>query len=247
MSDIIKGYKLFRLRADGTLGPLFINARLRVEDGRWYKAEAHRTTGFAFRPGWHACRHPHAPHLGTAGRIWCEVELRGVTLEERPESQGGAWYLAQELRVTGRRPDLMPGHPNFPAVQVDNVEDVINGLKHMADDHPCCKQSVQKAIETLEAVMGGVERGPGPKPLYEAPSRGLVNARATTETQNEMIDGARRAASRLMCEITTLRGAIDQIRLAEPHGHTRTAYEEAFIRARAIAQEAHQRSGGTPK
>lgn len=35
----------------------------------------------------------------------------------------------------------------------DNVEDVINGLKHMADDHPCCKQSILKAITTLEAVM----------------------------------------------------------------------------------------------
>lgn len=35
----------------------------------------------------------------------------------------------------------------------DTVEDVINGLKHMADDHPCCKQSILKAIETLEAVM----------------------------------------------------------------------------------------------
>ena len=34
-----------------------------------------------------------------------------------------------------------------------NVEDVINGLKHMADDHPCCKDAVLAAIATLEAVM----------------------------------------------------------------------------------------------
>lgn len=44
------GYKLFRQRKDGTLGPLFINRRQRLEVGKTYEAEEHRTKGFAFRP-----------------------------------------------------------------------------------------------------------------------------------------------------------------------------------------------------
>lgn len=102
----VKGFKLFRVRKDGSLGPLFINARLKIKERRWMKAEAHRTKGFAFRPGWHACLQPVAPHLSTKGRVWCEVELRGVQKYDRPESQGGAWLLAEHLRVIDRRPDL---------------------------------------------------------------------------------------------------------------------------------------------
>jgi len=40
------------------LGPLFINKTLCIEAGITYKAEAHKTKGFAFRPGWHICREP---------------------------------------------------------------------------------------------------------------------------------------------------------------------------------------------
>lgn len=77
---------------------------------------------------------------------------------------------------------------------------------------------------------------------HEAPSQELVNARATTQIQNEMIDGARRAASRLMCEIGILKGAVDRIRMADPlMGKSRTEVVNAFDRARAIAQEAHER------
>lgn len=47
----IKGYKLLRLRKDGTLGPLFINARMRIPVGKWLKAESHPTKGYALRPG----------------------------------------------------------------------------------------------------------------------------------------------------------------------------------------------------
>lgn len=49
------GYKLFRQRKDGTLGPLFINRRQRLTIGETYIAEEHPTKGFAFRPGWHIC------------------------------------------------------------------------------------------------------------------------------------------------------------------------------------------------
>ena len=95
------GYKLFRRYRDGSLGPLFINRRLRVPIGVWLKAEAHRTPGYAFRPGWHAALRPYAPHLRTTGpdRVWCLVALRGTKRYERPESQGGTWILAQYLKV----------------------------------------------------------------------------------------------------------------------------------------------------
>lgn len=94
------GYKLFRLRKDGTLGPLFINASLRVPLGTWLDAEDHPTKGYAHRPGWHATLRQEAPHLRQTGdRVWCRVELEGVRLYDRPESQGGTWALADRLRV----------------------------------------------------------------------------------------------------------------------------------------------------
>lgn len=99
MAEEISAYKLFRLRRDGTLGPLFIDARLRVPVGEWMHAEAHRTPGYAFRPGWHATVRKSAPHLSKKGRVWCRVSLRGSEKYQRPESQGGTWLLAKELRV----------------------------------------------------------------------------------------------------------------------------------------------------
>lgn len=100
MSTVI-GYKLFKVRKNGTLGPLFINARQVIPVGEWLEAEAHPTKGFAFRPGWHATFTPNAPHLRTTGpdRVWCRVELEGTRTYDRPESQGGSWVLADRLRV----------------------------------------------------------------------------------------------------------------------------------------------------
>jgi len=102
--EIMIGYKLFKKRKNGTLGPLFINRKLVVPIGEWMQAEAHRTKGFAFRPGWHACAVPVAPHLkmnlaNGETRVWCKVELLDVDVEERPKAQGGKWFLAGQLRV----------------------------------------------------------------------------------------------------------------------------------------------------
>jgi hypothetical protein len=96
---MINGYKLFRLRKDGTLGPLFIGAKLRVPVGVWQEAQGIRVKGFAYRPGWHACAKPEAPHLSKRGRVWCEVSLKGVQAHHRPEAQGGLWYVCEWLRV----------------------------------------------------------------------------------------------------------------------------------------------------
>lgn len=95
----IKGYKLLRLRKDGTLGPLFINARMRIPVGKWLKAESHPTKGYALRPGWHCTTKPIAPHLSTKGRVWCKVTMKGARKFPRPQSQGGTWLLAKWLRI----------------------------------------------------------------------------------------------------------------------------------------------------
>lgn len=101
---IVKAFKLLRLRADGTLGPLFINRSQVIPIGRWLAAEDHPTRGYANRPGWHCCVKAEAPHLKTElasgeQRVWCSVDLIGVEEFSRPPSQGGTWYLAKKMRV----------------------------------------------------------------------------------------------------------------------------------------------------
>ena len=91
-------YKLFRLRKDGTLGPLFINRRQRVPVGVWLDAEDHPTKGYKHRPGWHAMDAPHAKHLTERDRVWMEVELDDV---ESTVMMGRTWYVAQRMRVRG--------------------------------------------------------------------------------------------------------------------------------------------------
>jgi hypothetical protein len=100
----MKAYKLLRKRKDGSLGPLFINARQRIPHGEWLQAEAHRRKGFAFRPGWHCAVQPEAPHLNlelASGetRVWCEVEIDQFTEYARPANQGGKWLLAERMRL----------------------------------------------------------------------------------------------------------------------------------------------------
>ena len=92
-------YKLFRKRKDGSYGPLFINRPLRITPNEWLPAEAHRTKGYTFRPGWHCCSTPNAPHLSMKGRVWCEVEITFVEQLKRPAAQGGIWYLAKYLKL----------------------------------------------------------------------------------------------------------------------------------------------------
>lgn len=96
----MRGYKLLRVRADGSLGPLFINRKQKLEVGRWYEAESHPTKGFAFRPGWHILAEQNAPHLSKRGRKWARVEFQKFQKHRRPESQGGLWFLAERMRIT---------------------------------------------------------------------------------------------------------------------------------------------------
>jgi len=95
----VLGYKLMRLRKDGSLGSLFINRKARYPTGKWLKAEDHPTRGYAHRPGWHVLRAPHAPHLSKEGRVWVIVECSGVRYVDRPLSNGGWWMLANRIRI----------------------------------------------------------------------------------------------------------------------------------------------------
>ena len=91
-------YKLVRKLKNGEISPLFINKKLRITTGAWMKAEAHETKGFAFRPGWHCTSSPVAPHLSEKDRVWMKVEITDYTEVKRPESQGGLWYLANNIK-----------------------------------------------------------------------------------------------------------------------------------------------------
>lgn len=92
-------YKLLTKRKDGTLGPLFINRKQRIKKDEWLIAEDHPTKGYAYRPGWHCTKTPNAPHLTERNRQWCEVEIKDYEECLRPESQGGLWYLAKEMKL----------------------------------------------------------------------------------------------------------------------------------------------------
>lgn len=94
-------YKLFRQRRDGSIGPLFINRRLRVPINSWLVAEYHPTRGYALRPGWHCGALPKAPHLTERGRVWaeCEIPDNGFYAFTRPRYQGGEWLIAEAMRV----------------------------------------------------------------------------------------------------------------------------------------------------
>jgi hypothetical protein len=92
-------WKLLKQRKDGSLGPLFINKKQRIPFGIWLMAENHPTKGFAVRPGWHCCSEKTAPHLSKNGRVWAKVEIDDYQEVKRPKSQGGLWFLANQMRL----------------------------------------------------------------------------------------------------------------------------------------------------
>lgn len=96
----MKVYKLFRIRRDGTLGSLFINRKKVLTIGEWHDAEkTHKTKGYSFRPHWHCCDTPNAPHLSMKNRAWYLVEIKEYEEMKRPEAQGGKWYIADKIKI----------------------------------------------------------------------------------------------------------------------------------------------------
>lgn len=92
-------YKLFRRLRTGEITSLFINKKRRLPLGEWLDAESFPTKGFTLRPYWHCTHKPYAPHLSMKNRVWMKVEIEGFEEFERPESQGGKWYLAQRIKI----------------------------------------------------------------------------------------------------------------------------------------------------
>lgn len=92
-------FKLFHVRKNGTLGPLFINRTQIIPLNTWLLAESHRTKGFKFRPGWHVTEKPYALHLTMKDRCWYEVEISDFVEHIRPVNQGGKWLIAQKMKV----------------------------------------------------------------------------------------------------------------------------------------------------
>ena len=92
-------YKLFRKLKSGKITSLFINKTRALPFGEWLQAENHPTKGYANRPFWHATESPHAPHLSENGRIWIQVEIEDFEIVDRPQNQGGRWYLANRIKL----------------------------------------------------------------------------------------------------------------------------------------------------
>lgn len=97
-------FKLFKVRKDGSIGSLFMNAKRKLPVGEWIAAGNHHRKGFALRPAWHATDKPVAPHLKpelSSGEVrkWFVVEIANFEELVRPEIQGGKWYLAQQIKI----------------------------------------------------------------------------------------------------------------------------------------------------
>lgn len=92
-------YKLFRKLKSGEITSLFINKTERLEKNKWLEANSHPTKGYKLRPFWHCTEKPHAPHLTTKGRVWLRVEIEDYEVFDRPEHQGGKWFLAKRMRI----------------------------------------------------------------------------------------------------------------------------------------------------
>jgi hypothetical protein len=92
-------YKLFRKLKNGDIKSLFINKKHALPISTWLDAEDCPTKGYAHRPGWHCTQKPEAPHLSTKNRIWLKVEIEDYIEINRPEAQGGLWYLAQKMKI----------------------------------------------------------------------------------------------------------------------------------------------------
>ena len=117
----MKAYKLLRIKKDGKLYPLFINKTVETPIGEWLEAELHVTAGFSPRKGYHCCFQPLAPHLkmqlaSGEQRVWVECEVEDWESYDRPITQGGAWILAQRMKL-------------IRTLTLDEVEDVLLGLK----------------------------------------------------------------------------------------------------------------------
>ena len=93
------------MRKDGTLGSLFVGRNIVIPVGEWMIADHSLPhPGLAHRPGFHCCSKKSAPHIklklkSGEQRVWCLVKIEDFKAHERPESQGGLWYVAEKMKI----------------------------------------------------------------------------------------------------------------------------------------------------
>jgi len=116
---MIRAYKLFKVRKNGTLGSLFINRKAILPIGIWLEAGSFPTKGYKYRPGWHATAKAIAPHLSTKGRVWRMVEIKKAKSIKRPAQQGSQWWLSAWLRII---PTVEERNNNDSTTQTGNTK-----------------------------------------------------------------------------------------------------------------------------
>lgn len=161
------GYKLFEMRDDGKLFPLFIGKTTETPMNEWVMAEIimeHK--GFAHRPGWHlGAMLPSAPWLmGADGtyrsqrgkkfrRVWCEVEYAADVdyteiVEALPKKcftnrlPDGGFY---NFRESGNR--LWVIADRIKIIKILTEEERLNILKTMGYDEEHMFLPYKKALE----------------------------------------------------------------------------------------------------
>lgn len=161
------GYKLFEMKNDGKLFPLFIGKKKETPVNEWVPAEIimeHK--GFSHRPGWHlGATMPSAPWLmGADGtyksqrgktfkRVWCEVEY--VTdidytdvVEQLPKKcftdrlPGGGFY---KFRESGDR--LWVIADRIKIIRILSENERVQILKEMNYDEVAAFMPYKKAMD----------------------------------------------------------------------------------------------------
>ena len=92
-------YKLFRQLKSNEISSLFINKTERLKYDEWLIAKSYPTKGFKERPFWHCTENPIAPHLSEKDRIWLKVKIEDYEIFNRPQHQGGKWFLAKKIKI----------------------------------------------------------------------------------------------------------------------------------------------------
>lgn len=92
-------YKLCRIKKNGQITSLFINKTENLIFNKWLKAKCYPTKGFKIRPFWHCTSNPIAPHLSIKNRVWIKVQMKNFKKFQRPENQGGLWFLAEHIKL----------------------------------------------------------------------------------------------------------------------------------------------------
>jgi hypothetical protein len=140
-----------RLRKDGTLGSLFINRKAIIPIDEWLKAEAFETKNFKFRKGWHCTFQPIAPHLklnlaNGEKRVWVFCEVQDYKTYPRPESQGGAWILADKMKVLKiiNQTNLISTIASFALENITPSEEAIEYCKLRDTNKVTCQDEVEK-------------------------------------------------------------------------------------------------------